>query len=350
MDVAVVGGGIVGASIAWRLAQRGASVELFEAGVLGGEASYAGAGMLAPGAEITTPGAWSDLALESLAGYPSFLTELMAETGIAVDYRAMGAIELAFDVEDWDQLRARASRQREMGILSEEWSSHEVEDHVPGMVIEGMTGALFYPGDAIVDPRDVTRALRHALTTRGAVLREHYPVSSIRDLGGSVEIECAAATHQARLAVLAAGAWSSRIGVSVAQIPASIPVRGHLIGWRLPPGSLGPIIRHHHTYILQRMSGFTIAGTSEERVGFDRAVDPAIAAAIATRARALLPALLSREPDETWIGFRPGTESGEPAIGRLHRSSIWLAYGHYRNGILMAPATARRIADQITSN
>jgi glycine oxidase len=153
---------------------------------------------------------------------------------------------------------------------------------------------------------------------------------------------------------LSAGAWSSQIEVSVEgephKLPRAFPIRGHLLGWRLPHDTLGPILRHQHTYILQRGSGFTIAGATEEHAGFDRSVDPLASQRVVEGARRLLPQLLRSEPDETWIGFRPAVEGGLPALGRTGGSALWLAYGHYRNGILMAPATARRIAAEITSS
>jgi glycine/D-amino acid oxidase-like deaminating enzyme len=210
-----------------------------------------------------------------------------------------------------------------------------------------VTGALYYPADGMVDPRDVTRALAAALNRRGVRLREQSRVLGAQPSANGVELELAHGSFSAGTAVLAAGAWSGGLAPA---IPESVPVRGHLIGWRMPPGSIEPIVRHHHTYILQRANGFTIAGTSEERVGFDRTLDPSTVNDIAERARALLPMLPARDPDEAWLGFRPGTLSGELAIGRHGNTRLWLAYGHYRNGILMAPATARRITDEITSS
>jgi glycine oxidase len=345
----VVGGGIIGASIGWRLAQAGVRVELFDAGKLGGEASWAGAGMLAPGSEMTEGSWWTSLALESHAAYGRFVEELGAETAIAIDYRECGGLEPAFGEEEWRALRERAARQAGLGIKSEEVRREEAGGLAPGAGLEGMIGALHYPKDAIVDPRTVMAALREALQRRGARIREGCAVSRLRAEGDGVVVGSSEGEHRVDSAVLAAGAWSSGVATEEA-LPPAVPVRGHLIGWRAAAGMLGPILRREHTYLLQRNSGFVIAGTSEERVGFDRTVEAGTAAAIADRARKLLPALPERAPDEAWIGFRPGTESGEPAIGRRGKSRVWLAYGHYRNGILMAPETARRIAGEITSS
>jgi glycine oxidase len=125
-------------------------------------------------------------------------------------------------------------------------------------------------------------------------------------------------------------------------------VKGHLIGYRLRPGSIGPIVRRGHTYIFQRSNGFTIAGSTTEHAGFDRTVSQSTVRALHKRAHELIPSLLISSPDESWIGFRPGAD--EPHVGRFGDSRVWLAYGHYRNGILLAPITAQLIADEITAS
>jgi glycine oxidase len=153
----------------------------------------------------------------------------------------------------------------------------------------------------------------------------------------------------AAAAVLAAGAWSSQIQVEGLPLRRAFPVRGHLLGFRLEP-SLGPIVRHGHTYLLQRAGGFTIAGTSSEQAGFDRTLDPRILSGIHSRAAELLPVLSTQTPDQQWLGFRPGVEGEGPAVGRAGETALWLAYGHYRNGILLAPATAAKVAGDITAN
>src|SRR5580692_3628668 len=143
-DTIVIGAGIIGSSIAWRLAQRGLRVTLIDAHKAGGEASWAGAGMLAPGGEVTERTEWSDFALHSLRLYPEFIAELERESGCAIGYQRTGALEIATTEADWIELQERASKQRRLGIPS-----------VPA----GRKNALFYPEDASVDPRDITRAL-----------------------------------------------------------------------------------------------------------------------------------------------------------------------------------------------
>lgn len=320
-EVTVIGAGIIGSSIAWRLAQAGIPVRLVDAGAMGGEASWAGAGMLAPGGECTQASWWVSMAIESLRLYPRFVEELRDESGESIDFQICGAIESTESSADWPTLLHRAERQREMGI---ECATSD--------------NGLLYPNDAWVDPRDVVAALRQACERRGVVIVENSPATELESAG-------------MRALVIAAGAWSSSLRVCcngrALTLPEAFPVKGHLLGYRMPAGSLDKILRRGHTYILQRSNGFTVAGSNEENAGFDRGVNPEICADIHTRAAGLWPALEGRSAEEKWIGFRPGSRTGEPLIERCAGSNVWLAYGHYRNGILMAPATAQRIAGEI---
>jgi glycine oxidase len=280
MQVLIVGGGLIGSSIAWRLAQRGVGVTIADAGNLGGEASPAGAGMLSPGAEFDKPSVWLDLSLESMRLYPSFVEELQSETGIDVDFR------------------------------------------------------LFSPHDGIVDPAALLRALRCACESR--------KVRIMREQVTSVEPGDYSAV------VIAAGAWSGQVRVPNITLPAVVPIKGHLIGFQMEPGALGPTRRLGETYVLQRSSGFLIAGSNEQNIGFDRTVDPAICEDIHRRSAQLFPPLEDATPVKRWIGFRPRSATGDPHIGRVQGTNVWLAYGHYRNGILLTPVTAQRVAEEIS--
>lgn len=348
-DVFIAGAGIIGSSIAWRLAQSGLRVLLADAGQMGGEASFAGAGMLAPGGEIEEHSAWNELAIEGLRLYPAFVAELQEETGLRIDFQRLGAVELAFSTNEWETLQAKAARQSALGIASCPLSKAELRQHSP-LARHDVAGALFYPEDALVDPRDVMAALRAACPVRRVEIREGLRVASIDARARLVRVETSAGTFEAPAAVLAAGAWSSQIPVQEQTLPASYPVRGHLIGYALEPHALGPILRRGHTYLLQRAGGLVVAGTSSEQAGFDRALDLAIVADIHKRAAAVVPSLAGCQPAEEWLGFRPAAEGDRPAMGRCGQTSLWLAYGHYRNGILMAPPTAHRLAGEIIAS
>jgi len=281
-EILIIGGGLIGSSIGWRLAQKGAQVTIADAGSLGGEASPAGAGMLSPGAEFGTSPLLRNLGVESLRLYPSFVEELQTETGVDTDFR------------------------------------------------------MYHSEDGIVDPAAMLRALRCACESRKVrIVREQISTVDPRDYAA---------------VVIAAGAWSDKIQVSGVLLPAVVPIKGHLIGFQLEPGALGPVRRHGETYVLQRSNGYLIAGSNEQDIGFDVTVDAAICDDIHRRAGQLFPPLEHATPVNRWIGFRPRSVDGDaPHIGRIAGTNVWLAYGHYRNGILLTPVTAQRIAEDVSA-
>jgi glycine oxidase len=328
----VVGAGIIGLACAWRLARCKISVTVFDRGTAGGEASWAGAGMLAPGGEMDEASPLTQMAMCGLAMYPAFVESLREASGVAIDYQGCGAIEVALSSAEAEALEQRAARQAALGIRSERAS------HPAGV-------ARFYPDDALVNPRDIIAALRIACVRSGAAIREREAVVEIfRDGAG---VRTSAGVYRDDGVLLAAGAWSSDL---IPDLPTAKtqPVRGHLIAYRAEAGMLRTILRHGHTYLLQRDTGTLIAGTSTEHVGFDRTIDENIVQDIHRRASSLMPALAALNPVERWNGFRPGIEGGVPVIGKVEDTRIWTAFGHYRNGILLAPDTARRIEELVT--
>ncbi|MCW5963690.1 MAG: FAD-dependent oxidoreductase [Bryobacterales bacterium] len=356
--VAVIGAGIVGASIAWRLAQCGFSVTVYDAGAFAGEASAAGAGMLSPGGEANQLADWARDTVEARAMYPDFVAELQDESEHRIDFRACGAIDLALDSTDWDALQRRRTVQEALGIQVEGISRAEVRRLAPALstaVTRGEFSALWFANDAVVNPRDVTRALSLLLPRAGVAIREHCPVAACTWQGNHFEVRSATAgpLSEADAVVMAAGAWSSTIdftqesltGMPGLPLPRkSVPIRGHLIQCEQPPGTLGPIVRHRHLYVFQRRSGSMVAGSNEELVGFDRTPNLEAVNQIHGHTEQLLPGLFPPLSDTHWLGFRPGIGGSGPEVRQFGRLPLWLAYGHYRNGILLAPHTAQRIA------
>ena len=297
VHVTIIGAGLIGASIAWRLSQSGCAVTLIDAGRFGGETSSAGAGMLSPGTEFETPSVWSSLGAESMAMYPQFVGELRAESGVAIDFQICGCKK-----------------------ISEETGESQ-----------------FFSNDGFVDPNHLLTALRTACKARAVDIVENCKSSM-------------AETADFEALVIAAGAWSKQINLThkgaMLDLPPVKPIKGHLIGFDLEPGYLGPMIRRGHSYVLQRSNGFTIAGSTEEDVGFDRTLDSNLCRQIHDETAKLWPVLATAQPSKRWVGFRP--YSDVPNIGRLDDTNVWLAYGHFRNGILLAPVTAHMISREIT--
>jgi glycine oxidase len=162
------------------------------------------------------------------------------------------------------------------------------------------------------------------------------------------EIDAETASLRFDAVVIAAGAWSSEIEVlGVPPIPGAKPIKGHLVGYRQPEQTCSTIVRHGHLYVLQRANGLLIIGASVEDVGWDRAVRSEIVEELCACGAAVFPHLAETTPSEVWIGFRPG---GTLEVGSWHSPRLFLAYGHFRNGILLAPWTASKLSDEINAS
>jgi glycine oxidase len=344
-SIAIAGGGIIGLSTAWRLAQRGFRVTVFDQSTMGGEASWAGAGMLALGGEIDEPSDLATLAIESRRLYPAFVRELVETSGLAIDFQELGAIDLAYSVEELAALEARAARQLAIGIESEPVLPARVAASWPRVRTQRLVGARFYPGDGVVNPREVVVALCALCRNLGVRLLQHCAVQRVSERNNCVEIMTTHGVEMTRAVLIAAGAWSGSIEVSPLPVPASYPVKGHLLGYQQPSQTCHTIIRHGHTYLMQRDSGLLIAGASVEHAGFDRRIDSQVTSQLAAAAGFMMPHLAETSPTESWVGFRPASDKLQ--LGRWQSGNVYLAYGHYRNGILLAPVTAERMVAEI---
>jgi glycine oxidase len=344
-SIGVVGGGIIGMSVAWRLAQAGFAVTVYEKSMIGGEASWAGAGMLAPGGEFEDDSALARMAVGARDLYRSFVDELQRESSLEIDFQETGALEIAYSAEELKRLGKRAEAQLTLGIPSKGISPEQIGAFWPHVNREQLAGGYFYPGDAAVDPRHVMSCLRMVCEKSGVVLAERSEVKSVIAERAGVLV----ADMRYDGVVIAAGAWSGMVQVSgVPALPKSEPVRGHLIGYQQPKHICNNILRRDHIYLLQRANGLLIVGASVERVGFDRSINRETAGQLEELAARVMPHLRETCPTEVWNGFRPGSD--ELHLGAWHSSRLYLAYGHYRNGILLAPMTAQLLVAEISAN
>jgi glycine oxidase len=348
-SIAIAGGGIIGLSVAWGLARAGWRVSLFEKNRIGGEASWAAAGMLSPGGEVQGPSALAALAIESLGLYRDYIRELGEGSGRAIDYQECGGLDAAYSAEELEALEARAAQQARAGIVSKPVSPAHIRAFWPRIRNEGLAGGRFYADDAIVNPREVVIAVAANCRRLGVRVLPECEVRRAELAQTGINVEAGGQTQSFDALVVAAGAWSDGIAVDgVPALPRCEPIRGHLIGYQQPAQTCTTIVRHGHLYLLQRANGLLIAGASVEHAGFDRNPRPEIAAELAEHAAFMFPHLNETTPSETWIGFRPASDALH--IGMWHSDRLYLAYGHYRNGILLAPVTAKRIAAEATSN
>jgi glycine oxidase len=346
--VVIIGAGVIGLGIAWRLAGR-AEVTVFDRGKAGAGASYAAAGMLAACCEAE-PGEEALVALgrESQARWPAFAEELFRSSGIDVELRREGTLVLALTADDQAEITHRLEFQRRLD-LPLEWLSAVAtrarEPHVAGKI----AGALFSPQDHQVDNRKLAQALRIAAEAAGAKIHEERPVREIvvesgRASGVALEDGTIAT---ADFVVLAAGAWSRGIGgIPPDRRPPVRPVKGQMLALRMDAAS--PLLSHvlwaPGAYLVPRRDGRLIVGGTVEEKGFDDTITAGGMLTLLEAAWRAIPAVENLPVDEIWVGHRPGSRDDAPILGPGPLQGLFYATGHHRNGILLAPVTADAMA------
>ena len=347
--VAIIGAGVIGLSIGWRLAAAGVPVSLFERGEAGRGASWAAAGMLAAGSEVE-PGeqALFPLLRRSQAMWPGFAADLERASGIDVALKTEGTLTVALTRDDLERLRQTERLHKSLGIESR-WLDRaealELEPHLNPR----LAGALVVPGDHQVDNRLVVEALRLAFVGAGGVLREKLGDVSVRVANGrAAGVEAEGRIHAAPTVIVAAGAWSRLVpGLPPAAVPPVRPVKGQMLALSMDPAA--PLVRHvvwaPKSYIVPRRDGRLIVGATVEEKGFDDRLTAGGMLALLEAAWRAIPGIEELPIAESWTGFRPGSRDDAPILGRTAVEGLVLATGHHRNGILLAPLTAKLIFD-----
>lgn len=340
MDVLVVGGGIVGLACARELARAGMKVELLERLPAGAEASLAAAGMLSPLAE-TLPGPLLDACRESRDLWLPWASTLAEETGLSVEHDASGALLVALDGEDEAWLDRVAAEARSVGEPVEEIDGSVLSRWVPD-VSPGLRRSLLLPGEHRVDNVQACTVLAIAARKAGAVLTYGAEVERIERAGSGVRVVTRDRDVETPLLVLAAGAWSGTIA-GLPPLPVR-PVRGQML---LLGGVDWPwkgTIRSQHGYAVRRGATGLLVGATVEEAGFACHNTAGGVESLLRFTRHALPGLDNARLEATWAGLRPGTPDGLPILGPLPGWPVIAATGHYRNGILLAPWTAREVA------
>jgi glycine oxidase len=347
--IIIVGAGVIGLSIAWRLAERGAAVTVFDQGTAGAGASHAAAGMLAICAEAEPDEeALVALGRSSQALWPAFARELEAAADLPVDLRSEGTLLVALTADDQARLRHRLEFQKRLDLPVEWIPGAEARRREPHLA-PGIAGAVLSPEDHQVDNRKLVAALRVAAERAGVAIREHCAVKRIVVSGGrATGVALADGTQvPADAVVLAAGAWSRRIeGLPTDARPPVRPVKGQTIALRMDPTA--PLINHvvwaPGAYLVPRRDGRLIVGATVEEKGFDAALTAGGVLSLLEAAWRAVPALEELEIDDMWVGHRPGSRDDAPILGQAPVEGLIYATGHYRNGILLTPVTADAIA------
>ena len=337
-DVIVVGGGAIGLAIARSLAVEH-SVLLVERDQPGRQASWAAAGMLCPHSEAEKDDSMLRFGLDSLAMYPDFVRELEHETGIDVQYRRDGVLVLASANEEFAELRRRALWQSQAGLDARLLNADEVARLEPELTLR-IQGALFYPGDHQIHPRRLLEALDTSCKRRGVDRADRSAVDEVLVSGGRVRgVRVGTAEIRGRAVVVAAGAWAGRItGLTP---PTGIkPMKGQILSLQMPGPVFRHIVRWKNLYLVPRNDDRLVVGATDEDCGFDRSLTTAGIGGLLTGAQQMSRAVGSYPILETWTGLRPLIPGGLPVIGSAGVDGLFYALGHYRNGILLTPATA----------
>ena len=356
IDVAIVGGGVVGLSVGWRLARRGLAVAVFDAGAAGGGTSSAATGMLAAAAEHEPGGdALLDLARESLALWPAFRDALEADADAAIDYWAKGTLVVAVGRDEVDRLRARHALQLRAGLDARWLGASALRELEPGLR-PNVAGGILCHGDHQVDPRLTVAALRAAFLRRGGLLVEGAAVEALDMAGGAVVgLVAAGRPCRAGTVVLASGAAAASGGLLPAGLNLPLrPLKGQSMALRARPqfGRNQPLPIDHvvwtaEVHIAPKSDGRMIVGATMEEAGFDPHVTAGGLYALLEGVRRALPGVEEMAVEGVWAGFRPTTEDDAPVLGGSAVPGLAFAAGHHRNGYLLAPVTAQALESWI---
>ena len=349
-EVAIIGGGVMGCSIALALRARGISAVVFERSVPGAEASSAAAGILGAQAEAHAPGPLVELCLASRALFPELSQRLRESAGIDVEYRRSGVLRLALDDDALASLRAEVVWQRERGLEVEVLGPSDLRDHATYLSPEARGGVLFRD-DARIDPPRYLRALRIAAEREGARFSSGHLVRRVSVASGKatgIELE-SGERIAAGAVVVAAGSWSGLVEGGEVGRGVIRPARGQIVELETPSPLVERVIFGPGAYLSPRDDGRLLVGSTLEFVGFERAVTAGAVSELLAAAIAIVPGLAGAEFRRAWSSFRPYTRDELPLICPALVDGLFLATGHYRNGILLSPITGSIVAALIAN-
>jgi glycine oxidase ThiO len=328
-DVLIIGAGIIGVSLALELQRRGASVRVLDRGEPGREASYSSAGMLAA-KDPETPEVLREILKASAEIYPDWIAKLEEESGLTVDLRREGTFYFASSqILSLERLPSEELNHREPGARPSEW--------------------IYFSDEGSVDPRALMHAALAAAKNRGIQISHEHAVAGVETSDGKVTgVGVGNRVESANVVVNCAGAWAQKI--TGASTPAH-PVKGQMLSVVDPHRSephLKHVIRGEHVYLVPRSDGRILIGATVEKVGFDKRVIPEVILGMQHEAAKLFPHIAEMRIHESWAGLRPGSPDKLPLLGETSVRGYFAATGHYRNGVLLAPITARIMANLIS--
>ena len=344
--VGIVGGGIIGCAVAFELADRGAAVTVFDARAIAGGATQASAGILALYTEAHDGGAFFDLTVRGLAEYDRFVDRIRAISDIPFEYSRCGTLEIADDESRRSELQSRLSRSWAADAGLRWLDVRELRESAPCVGADALGGILCETHGFVSVPSFVD-ALVDGASRRGASFRTSAAVERIELEQSDVVVRTAAASHAFDRVVLCAGAWTPLFdpqGMSPDRIR---PVRGQLVRLHAESVVIPRIVWGRNCYIVPWRDGTVLVGATSEEVGFDERATAEGVRGLLAAAETLVPALASATFIGVRVGLRPATRDGLPIVGPSGDPRVLYAAGHFRNGILLAPLTARLIGGYV---
>ncbi len=340
-DILIIGGGVIGLMTARELTQAGAAVTLVEMGATGREASWAGGGILSPLYPWRNPASVTALASWSQQIYPDLCQQLLEETGVDAEYRRSGLLVL--DVEQRDVALAWAEQQRTQIDVLDKATLHEKE---PGLDVH-VDGALWLGNVGQIRNPRLGKALRRLAVDRGVQVREQEEVLELRVEDGRVRgVRTTEGTIDADRVVVCTGAWTAQLLEKIGRKPEIHPIRGQMILFYAKPGQIRHLTLLRERYVIPRTDGRVLIGSTLEDTGFEKITTSEAKEELYRIAVEMYP-LLKRTPiEDHWAGLRPASPSGIPYIGPYPGvEGLYLNAGHFRNGLVTGPASARLLAD-----
>jgi glycine oxidase len=341
-DILVIGGGVIGLMTARELSAAGADVTLVEMGGTGRESSWAGGGILSPLYPWRYPSSVTALASWSQAVYEDLCTDLFEQTGVDAEYSRSGLLIL--DPEQHEVARVWAAKQ---GVPLEVLEAAAVQSKEPGLQIS-VPRVLWMPDVGQVRNPRLTKALRSAIEPRVRI-REHEEVLELRTEDGRLRsVRTTAGNIDAERVVVCTGAWTAQLLEKLGRKPDIHPVRGQMILFYAKPGQIRHLTLFRDHYVIPRRDGRVLIGSTLEEAGFEKRTTAEAKEALYRIAVDLFP-LLKRTPiEDHWAGLRPGSPSGIPFIGSYPGvDGLFINAGHFRNGLVTGPASARLLADLV---
>lgn len=337
----IIGGGIIGMLTARELEIAGLDVTLVEKGMTGREASWAGGGIISPLYPWRYPKPVTQLASWSQRHYQQLADELKADTGIDPELTASGLLIL--DQSGYEEATAWACEfSRQLLVIDEE----ELRQLAPGLNNPSRQ-ALWLPDVTQVRNPRLAKALRRDIEQRGVRVLEQTAVSQLMvEESRAVGVRSKQEAFYADYIIVCAGAWSGRLLAELTEAPAIEPVRGQMLLYRAEPGLITHMVLHENRYVIPRRDGRVLVGSTLEHTGFIKETTETALHDLQQAAYRLFPALVDFPLEQHWAGLRPGSPGGIPYIGEHPEiKGLYLNAGHFRNGVVLAPASCRLLAD-----